>query len=56
MSTISRTYCVVVIMRETGEFLDILAVKPSLEEANEYLTNCFHHPDYSYLIWAVITE
>lgn len=56
MSTISRAYCVVVLMKETGEFFDILAVKPSLEEANEYLANCFHHPDYSYLVWAVITE
>jgi hypothetical protein len=56
MSTINRAYCVVVLMKETGEFLDILAVKPSLEEANEYLANCYQHPDYSYLVWAVITE
>ena len=56
MSTISRAYCVVVLMKETGAFLDILAVKSSLEEANEYLANCYQHPAHSYLVWAVITE
>lgn len=56
MSTINRAYCVVALMKETGVFLDILAVKSSLEEANEYLANYFQHPDYIYLVWAVITE
>lgn len=46
-------YCVVALAKEDGVFLDILAAKPSLEEANAFIESYRKHPDNNYIVWAV---
>lgn len=54
MSSINRQYCIVKVEPETGIFFSVEAIRPTIEEATNFLKEHEHDDDANwYVLWAV---
>lgn len=54
MSSINRQYCIVKVEPETGIFFSVEAIRPTIEEAANFLKEHEHDDDANwYVLWAV---